>query len=225
MEEFTDDGFNEFANNRSNCIKETKEDQLLERDKFVGNICLEVPDGCESRSTRSGYTSDDNTNVLNDLLRSEGSGSEYPMDVPSTTTWSTQTHQTHISSLGSGTLASLHSNKTTGKIAATAATTTWSSNSNSNKHLDWRAQRMESFESNKEYAGSECDSTLSGYSPDKKCISPSDGGGLGEGEEDDPAAYDEDEDWGHPPGERWPPLGAPNDDDCISICSFEELGR
>ena len=68
---------------------------------------------------------------------------------------------------------------------------------------DWRSKRMESFESNK---GSEFNCPI-----------------MHQLATDD---YCSDEDWecGQPTGERWPPLGAPNDDD-VSICSFEELGR
>ncbi|KAF2356211.1 hypothetical protein FHG87_013035 [Trinorchestia longiramus] len=89
----------------------------------------------------------------------------------------------------------------------------------------WRCERMESFESNKEFVGSEGrNSPLSYYSPAHKADGSSDyptcsSRGAGDFEDDDWEA------WERPTGERWPPLGAPNDEDGHSICSFEELGR
>ena len=67
--------------------------------------------------------------------------------------------------------------------------------------------KMESFESNKEFIGSECGSLQSQTS--RPFLS------------DDEDILSE-----YPSGERWPPLGAPDDDiDCQSICSFDELSR
>ncbi|XP_018025855.1 RUN domain-containing protein 1 [Hyalella azteca] len=89
----------------------------------------------------------------------------------------------------------------------------------------WQRDRMESFESNKEVVGSEGRaSPLSGFSPAHKADGSSD---YPTCSSRGPADFEEDdwEGWERPTGERWPPLGAPNDEDEQSICSFEELGR
>ena len=82
---------------------------------------------------------------------------------------------------------------------------------------------MESFESNKEYAASECGS-LSSYQSDVGSLASSQGGYHNRGGYVSRGGYLSDDEC--PQGERWPPLGANNEDlDDMSVCSFEELGR
>lgn len=208
-----DDSFNDFVHNRSGAKKYSSELRRCEG-SAVPSTCLEVPDGCESRSSRSGYASDDNT--IPDLLRSDGSGSENGLEPTKDTNLTWHGRDTTTNKCNNS-IASLHcyvSEKTNKQQVKPGITGDLNGSNWTKKKMhikDWRDQHMESFESNKEYVGSECGSSLSGCSPNK----------LPHSQED----LADDEEWDAPKGERWPPLGAPNDDDCISICSFEELGR
>ena len=186
-----DDGFSDFVNDRTG----------KHRLSVASQNDLLSPETLENQ--KNVYASEDNvfcpSNGYSDLHRSDGSGSENGADHFRDNCDLWYKNEKQLSDKLP--LASIH-----GKQMNTKLYSPMKYSSSKIDAVSWRSERMQSFESNKEFIGSDSGSRLSLFSQSK-------------------GDWDTEDEWeDRPTGERWPPLGAPNDDD-ESICSFEEFGR